>query len=301
MNDHICGIDPKFINNKTQFQSLITEMTCPMCLNVVCQPLECKECQNLICENCYFILTIAEQTCITPNCKGKVTKANKFVREILCALKITCSYCNKSSMNYTDYLKHIEICEVYLSNPLMMKIKRINEVNKEIEKVQQEIQSKPLQKSMINASVNQEMAKKLITVNLAVDAKMELYSACIGGKLSEFKHLINDKKYPILEEISAKNYGWTAFHYAMHYGKIDIIKFIMDYLQQKGILAQALQLKSNDNRCPILCLLRSNSLTQEKKKEILASLLKTYPIFLTNDINKELEARQCSVLKSLFR
>lgn len=300
MSEHISGIDPKYINNKSQFESLILDMTCPMCLNVVCQPLECKECQTLICENCYFILTIAEQQCITPNCKGKVKKANKFVREILCALRITCSYCKKSNMIYTEYLKHIETCEVYLSNPLMKKIKQINELNKEIEKAQKELQNKS-SVAMLNQIVTPEMVKKLITVNLPVEAKMELYSACIGGKVTDFKNLIQKKNYPILEEISARNYGWTAFHYAMHYGKIEIIRFIMDYLQQKGHLLAALQLKSNDNRCPILCLLRSNSLSQDAKRDILAGLLKSYSIPMTTEIDRELDARQCSILKSSFR
>ena len=297
--DRICGIDEQFIENKKEYESLINDMKCPMCLNVVCKPLECKLCQTLICENCFFVLHLAETPCITQNCKGNYSKANKFVREILCALKITCEACGKKGMNYTDYLKHIDSCEQYLANPLMKIIRDINEREEEIKKLTKEVET-----ASENANVNltpDEVRRQLVTTNLSVTGKMELYNACVSGKLNEFRNLIQNKKYPILEEISAKNYGWTPLHYAMHYGKFDVICYILDYLQDMGKYNLAMMLKSSDGRTPVLCLLRSNSLNIEQKKDILIKVFQRYVIPLTPELKTELKNRNCLQLIDYMR
>ena len=114
-------------------------MKCPICLKIVCKPLECVLCETLICEDCKFILNLAEQSCVTPNCKGQYEKANKFIREILTALKIKCFACNEKNLNYTNYLKHIEECEQYKKNPPMAMIREINKNSEIIKKIKKRI------------------------------------------------------------------------------------------------------------------------------------------------------------------
>ena len=295
---YICGVDEECIENRSNYIGLINDMKCPMCLNVVCSPLECKICQTLICENCYFVLQLGEQTCITQNCKGSYSKANKFVREILCALKIKCYACGKKGMNYTDYLKHIDSCQEYLSNPIMKMIREIKEKDEEIKKLEKEISS--ARTTSTSSLKPDELRKKLITSDLPVAAKMELYNACVNGKLNELKNLILNKKYPVLEEVSAKTYGWTPLHYSFHYGKWEIVNFILDYLRKKGILDMAMMLKSSDGRTPLLCLLRSNSLNLDQKKDIFTKVIKNYPIIITDELRNELKARNClNILDSI--
>ena len=132
-----------------------------MCLNVVCKPLECKLCQTLICENCFFVLHLAETPCITQNCKGNYANANKFVREILCALKI---------------------------------IRDINEREEEIKKLTKEVET-ATENSNVNVTPD-ELRRQLITTNLSVTGKMELYNACVSGKLTDFRNLILNKSTP---------------------------------------------------------------------------------------------------------
>lgn len=289
-SEHICGIDPIFIENRKNYESLINDMKCPMCLKVILEPLECKLCQVLLCENCHFILTLAEQKCVNPKCEGKYEKANKFIREILCALKITCRYCKKTGMNYTDYLKHIDHCQEYLKNPILALIQDINKKNDKIEQLNKDINE--IKKRNEVFYTPDEIRKKFVTFSLDVNSKMEIYNSCVEGNVQKFKNLIEVKGYPILEEISARNFGWTSFHYAMHYGKWNIIQYIMTTLQTKGFLNMALQIKSSDGRCPLLCLLRSNVLDPDTKKKIFDKIIKEFKnIFISQEVKDELKKR----------
>jgi ankyrin repeat protein len=127
----------------------------------------------------------------------------------------------------------------------------------------------------------------LITYDLSIDQKMELYYTCTEGRLDDFRNLVIKKKYSILEEISYKNYYWTPLHYAMHYGQFEIIKFILDHLKDQNIIEPALRLQSSDGRCPILCLLKSNHLSDSRKEELFEKLLKNYYFSITKEIKRE--------------
>ena len=147
---------------------------------------------------------------------------------ILSALKIRCFACNNSGFNYNNYLKHIEECDYYIKCPPMALMREINKKNEKIIELKKEFENLEAEKA--NYYSQDELRINLISSKLSISEKMDLYNAAVEGKVSEFKLLIEVKKFPILEEVSAKNYGWTPFHYAMHYGKWEIIKYIMNYL-----------------------------------------------------------------------
>ena len=46
-------------------------------------------------------------------------------------------------------------------------------------------------------------------------------------------------------------------------------------------------MKTNDNRCPMLCLLKSKSLDVQKKKEIYFKLINDFQIPITEEVMKE--------------
>jgi len=293
--NRICGIDPSCVENSKKYESLINDMKCPICLKIVCKPLECVLCETLICEDCKFILNLAEQSCVTPNCKGQYEKANKFIREILTALKIKCFACNEKNLNYTNYLKHIEECEQYKKNPPMAMIREINKNSEMIKKLKKEYES------LVNTNMNNispdELRLNMVTSKLSISEKMDLYNAAVEGRVPDFKKLVEVNNFPILEEVSAKSYGWTPFHYAMHYGKWEIIKYIMNYLNARHQLNLALMLKSSDGRCPLLCLLRSNTVNIEKKKEIFGNILNEFKnITISDEVKKELKNRGLSYM-----
>ena len=73
----------------------------------------------------------------------------------------------------------------------------------------------------------------------------------------------------------------------MHHGKWDIIKYIIEYLTNSNLLDIAFKMKTNDNRCPMLCLLKSKSLDVQKKKEIYFKLINDFQIPITEEVMKE--------------
>jgi hypothetical protein len=310
MDDNLLGSGIKIsqIANLDEYQAIIEDMICCVCMNVILNPVECTNCDTLICEDCLIIINIAGKKCVTSKCQGKMQKANKFVREILGNLQINCEYCKKTKILYKDFESHLDkVCPIYQES---MREKLFNTIKKQddtINKLQKELDSaKNIIPTADNTNIYANMSKEalrsaLITFNLQVNQKMELYNSCVEGRLVDFKNLILVKKYPVLEEVSAHNYFWTPLHYAMHYGQTEIIKFMFEHLKKLGKLDAALRLESNDGRCPMLCLLRSNNLSVDKKKDIVTTILTMHNYALSNEAKKEAKNREMEGVLKKFK
>jgi len=299
-NGRICGIDRKYISNYDEYKLLLDEMICPICLKVLLDPIECDKCQAIICDNCYFILKSADKNCFNEGCKGKYIKANKFVREILNNLNIKCCGCGKDNIRYADYLTHIQACESYLSNPILKKLAIINQKSEEIEKLKKEKEELMKEARKKNMLTDQELRAKYLTNKLSTDDKMRFYQSVIDGNLEAYKRFVQGTQYAqpfnIFEEVSAPGYGWTTFHYAMHYAKWNIIKYIIEYLFQNNKVEIGFKLKSKDGRCPLLCLLKSNALKPDIKRETFSKIISTFTIPVSDEVIKELKNRQLTDL-----
>ena len=299
-NGRICGIDRKFISNYDEYKLLLDEMICPICLKVLLDPIECDKCQAIICDNCYFILKSADKNCFNEGCKGKYIKANKFVREILNNLNIKCCGCGKDNIRYADYLTHIQACESYLSNPILKKLAIINQKTEEIEKLRKEKEDLMKEARKKNMLTDQELRAKYLTNKLSTDDKMRFYQSVIDGNLEAYKRFVQGTQYSqpfnIFEEVSAPGYGWTTFHYAMHYAKWNIIKYIIEYLFNNNKVEIGFKLKSKDGRCPLLCLLKSNALKPDIKRETFAKIISNFTIPVSEEVIKELKNRQLTDL-----
>ena len=290
------GIPEDQIENHDEFSAIINSLQCCVCLDVVKAPVECSTCESLYCGDCWEMMERAGKKCAM-GCTTPIVKANSFVYSILEKLRITCGNCEKTGLSYSQYVKHIELCS------LSSKFSKLEELEEVLNNKREEIQKLKTKLSELKnntyQSVSQimpgyskeELKKRLITKRLNVNQKMELYSATVDGRINDFKNLVLNKGYPILEEVSAKDYSWTSLHYAMHYGKWEIIKFILDYMNQKGELLNTMKLESNDKRCPLACLLKSNSLKYEIKKNILINLVNSYNLEFSPEIVKELKNR----------
>ena len=290
----ICGIDKKFISNYDEYKLLLDEMICPICLKVLLDPIECNQCQAIVCENCYFILKSADKNCFNEGCKGKYIKANKFVREILSNLSIKCYGCNKDNIKYSEYLEHIKSCVGYLSNPILKKLALINQKSEEIVKLKKEKEELMKEARKKNMLSDQELRNRYLTNKLQTTDKMNFYQSVIDGNLEAYKKYIYGTYghvYNIFEEVSAPGYGWTTFHYAMHYAKWNIIKFIIEYLESQNKLEIGLRLKSKDGRCPLLCLLKSNALKADVKRDTFNKIISNFTIPVSDEVKKELNNR----------
>lgn len=293
------GICEESIENIFEYHEMIKSLTCCICLDIVKSPFECQNCETLYCEDCWDDMKIAGKKCVL-HCSNEVKVANKFVRDMLSKLKITCSTCGKTGIKYNVYVKHMDACVLNqkistveeLNKTIKEKQYRIDELTSELEHIELNGDKTKSSNNLPSISYTKEQLRSnLMTFGLPVQNKMELYNAAVEGKLNEFKTLILDKKYPILEEVSAHNYYWTPLHYAMHYGQYDIIHFIMFYFNGTEKLKLAMKLLSDDGRCPLLCLLRSNSLSASKKMDILDKLLSKFDFDISPECKKEIRNR----------
>lgn len=302
------GISEDQIENYQEYQEILKSLNCCICLDIVKNPVECSTCESLYCDECWNLMKISGKKCVI-NCTTPVIKANSFVYNILDKLIIRCDYCGKGGISYSKYIKHSESCSMLkkygtvdeLSKILQEKTKKIASLKKELD----DIKNNNLDaKSYVIISprlTKEQLRQKYITVNLNLNQKMELYSAAVEGRLNDFRRLVFDKHYPPLEEVSARSYYWTPLHYALHYGKWEIANFIFDFYQKRDELDNIMRLESSDNRCPILCLLKSNALQYEQKGIILEKILEKYKFEITPEVLKELRNRNFEYLLKKYQ
>ena len=125
--------------------------------------------------------------------------------------------------------------------------------------------------------------------------KLELHNAAKDDDIDRFKILLcgspTKKPYPIFEEVSAPGYRWTCIHYAFHYASWNCIRYILDYLIPLNYIKIVMDMKTKDNRCPLLCLLKSNAIKSDKKRDIFNKIITNYNIPVNDAVIKELENR----------
>lgn len=289
------GINEDFIENIGEFpENVLQSLECCICIELVKEPVECKGCQSIYCKECWEQLKIAGKGCVM-RCTKPVEKANKFLFEILKRLKLKCPICGEGGLSYPKFLLHYDCCVIAKKYGTIEELTKLEkEKDEEIEKLKQDIIKIKSNTFVMEAEVKfdqDEIRRELITNNLDVNSKMILYQTAVKGDVNEFRRLINNKGYSMLEEVSAKNFFWTPLHYAMHYGKMEIAFYIMDELKKKGLYNKAMSLESNDKRTPVLCLLKSNALSSGNKAECFRRLVERYPIIVNEAVLKEIRNR----------
>lgn len=300
------GISQEIVENYEEFKETIKTYECCICLEIVKSPFECEKCESLYCEDCWELMKISGKKCVI-NCTAPVRKANKFVLQMLNKLKIRCETCGKSGIEYELYLKHMEVCLINKKISSMTELSRVaKEKEAKIDELSSELENLKLNGNKLknvgaDNLTKEEIRLRLMSFSLNVQQKMQLYSCAVEGKLSEFKDLVVNKKYPVLEEVSAHEFYWTPLHYAMHYGQGEITFFIIDYLSTTHSLDLIMKLQSNDGRCPLLCLLRSNSLSLEKKKDIMGKILSKYEFSISPEVRNEMRNRDMESLIKKYR
>jgi hypothetical protein len=314
----ISGININQVENLDTIKNFTKYFQCCICLNILYNPVHCLKCDTLMCQNCLSVLQLANKECLG-KCKGSFAKPNKYVREILSDLRISCESC-KGKFKYKEYFTHIQNnkCDsngnITHSQPTNMNdfpckekmlnlIKDIDDkilsLNNEVDKnkISMKIYHKQNYDKYLKAS-GDELREYFVTNVLPVSKKMEMYNACTSGDLEEFKNMVLTKKYPLLEEVSCIGYYWTSLHYAMHYGQFDIISFIFLQLLNDNIFEPVLKLQSNDSRCPMLCLLKSNYLSNVQKEVVFDKLLTKFNVPISQEVKKEAHVRNFdSILK----
>ena len=301
------GIPDDDIENYAEYAAVIDSVKCCICLDVVKNPVECSGCESLYCEECWNMWRTKGNKCAN-RCSNDVVKANSFVFQILEKLRIRCNNCGKGGISYSKYLLHNDRC--ILGNKLgkLEELRNIiNERNQKLMQLQKELEDLKNNNETAKSYViverlsKEQLRQKFVTFSLSVQQKMDLYQATIEGRLKEFRRLVEEKHFPMLEEVSAHNYFWTPLHYAMHYGKWDIIEYILDAKNKEGQLENVMRLQSNDNRCPLMCLIKSNALGIEDKKKILEKCLTRYKFEISPEVMRELRNRNMEGIVKQFK
>ena len=200
--------------------------------------------------------------------------------------------CQKGGLPYQKFLSHYDFCILGNKYGTIQELKKLlKEKEEEIAKLKLDIeQLKNKYHKVKYVNYQDELREELITNKLNLNSKMTLYQQTVRGNLNEFKKLI-DEGFPILEEVSVSNYYWTPLHYAMHYGKMEIAFYILDLLTQQGKYNKAMELRSNDGRTPVLCLLKSAALSLSDKTEYLTKLVQRYKIYCDEITFEEIKIR----------
>jgi hypothetical protein len=98
-------------------KEFLDEVTCAICLQILYNPVACKQCNNPFCKNCITDWTARSNTC--PNrCNYQEAQINPFAKKLLDKLKLKCTNhiegCSEQ-IHYEDYIKHIsEKCQFTL-------------------------------------------------------------------------------------------------------------------------------------------------------------------------------------------
>lgn len=279
-----------------------------MCLEIVLKPVECKLCSTIVCSDCLEILKIAGKRCLYSKCQGNYKKANKFLRETLNRLTINCGYCTTEVSGHDKYLKHLsQDCESYFSlknrsDALIKTIKnknlQIEKLQEQVEKVKTSITQNPNQTLKVKFITKDQLRNNLITFDLEEKKKMEIYNAVVKGDVENFKFMVLNLKYPYLEEISTHKEYWTSLHYAMHYGQLPVITFILEIANEQNKLEQVMRLESKDGRCPLLCMLKSNFLSDKLKEKIVDNIFTKFSFSVSTVVKKELHLRDMNNILS---
>ena len=103
----------ELINDKTIIKNDIynvfkDSITCPLCLNILINPVMCLNCQNTYCKKCIDNLSQKSQNCpnrcINPNYQKCISK-----NDILSKFKFECKGCG-NSIQYNNIRKHYNEC-----------------------------------------------------------------------------------------------------------------------------------------------------------------------------------------------
>ena len=52
---------------------------------------------------------------------------------------------------------------------------------------------------------------------------MQLYNCSTKGQVEDLRILLEEKGFSVSEEVSKEGHFWTAFHYAAHYGHLNVL------------------------------------------------------------------------------
>ena len=96
---------------------------------------------------------------------------------------------------------------------------------------------------------------------------MELYTSSTKGRIDDLKQALENpsKKYSVTEEISKSDFYWTVLHYASHYGHIDILIYLIDFLTCNSNKFDIFNMQTTEGKTPLFCCVLSGDIKLNDK------------------------------------
>ena len=90
---------------------------------------------------------------------------------------------------------------------------------------------------------------------------MNLYNCSTKGNVEELRTLLEEKQYSVSEEVSKEGHYWTVLHYAAHYGHLNVLQFLMQFVKEKDLLHEMLNMQTVEGKTPLFCTILSGDIT----------------------------------------
>ena len=104
MEDIYNFINENNIINSEIYNAFKFSILCPICANIIIDPMMCMNCQNSYCKKCISQWNLINEKC--PNrCKNPNYQISKEMNELLSKLNFKCKFCDKT-FEYNEMKKH---------------------------------------------------------------------------------------------------------------------------------------------------------------------------------------------------
>ena len=100
-------ISPEDLYNKKDYENMKDLITCPICLNILFNPVQCNICNKCFCKLCIYSYKDSRIKCPF-RCENPKYLENKFVNNVLAILKFKCKNGCEQIINYENLEKHYE-------------------------------------------------------------------------------------------------------------------------------------------------------------------------------------------------
>ena len=100
-------ISPDEISNINEVSNMKDLLICPICLNILIDPVQCNQCNKCFCKSCIDHYVDSRIKCPF-RCMNPLYFGNKFVNNVLSILKFKCKNKCDKIINYDELIKHYE-------------------------------------------------------------------------------------------------------------------------------------------------------------------------------------------------
>jgi ankyrin repeat protein len=78
----------------------------------------------------------------------------------------------------------------------------------------------------------------------------------------------NQKAYSVTEEVSKSGYFWTVLHYSSHYGKFEVLEYLIELMGFNTDKFDIYNMQTIEGKTPLMCAISSKEIDKNQKQRI---------------------------------